>query len=231
MASRRSNQRKDWISRGYATYGGGSMGWAEAIPDPPAGATWSPTAKNANVTLSADKLTATVNAGGPNDAAGLATLAITSGQKVYLEAIRVSGGGGENGIGIGNSSVLFADGDWLGIDANSLCVFGNTGNLYTGGAQASAVSSFSSGQRVGIAIDNTANKKFWLINITAGGSFGGAYDPATNSGGFVYSITGDLFAGYTVSTNSQTDQGAFQLILPASYVNAPPTGFTKYGGA
>lgn len=226
MATRRQNV-KDWLSRGYATYGGGSMGWAEAIPDPPAGATWSPTAKNANVTLSADKLTATVNVNGPADAAGLATLAITSGQKVYLEAILEAGSGGELGLGFGNASTNFADGQWLGIDGNSLCTF-NGGNTYTGGAIVVHLASSSVGNRMGIAIDRQ-NNSYWIINITTGGTFGGAYDPATNTGGLgISAILGDIFPGYNVSYAGGV-QGSYTLVQPASYANAPPTGFTKYG--
>lgn len=193
---------------------------------PPSTVTLSLTNKNANVTISGGGLTATGNVGAPEDVAGIATAAILSGQKKYFEATLIAAGGGEIGLGFANSSFTYGDGNWLGIDGNSLATYGS-GNTYTGGTQVAHLASCLVGQTMGIAIDRTANNSYWILNVSTNTWTPGTYDPATNTGGLdISAILGDLFPAYNVGYQGTT-QNSYTFNFGASaFVLAPPSGFS-----
>lgn len=181
---------------------------------PTSGATWSATNINGHVTLSADKLTATANTtAGNNYFSGLATRAITTGQKVRIEFKVLAVSSNTPGFGVGNTSTALYDGAYLGIDANS------------GAWYQDAKVSFD-----GFATHGTA----WANNdiIDADVDFDAKtiefFKNGVSVGVYTISITGDLYAAFTTFYDGTT-QGSVLLVSPGSFTYAPPAGFTEYG--
>jgi hypothetical protein len=214
-----------WYTNVAAMAGGGSA-------PPASGATWDPANKNSNVTLSANKLTATASSAATLDSAGIATIAIATGQSIYAEVVCNSKSGtAEPGVGLANASFTFGAGNYLGIDTNSLCLF-QSNSVWYNNAHVFTADSFGAGDTIRVSVKKldadtlhvwfATNSEDWNGDPTA--------DPATDTGGFTVSISGDVYIAYNVDFASSTAT-QFTLVQPGSFTNDAPSGFTEYGAA
>lgn len=183
----------------------------------PAGATWDANAKATGVDLSADKLTAST-AVESVDLAGLATKAITAGQKVRIEFL-IGGTDNHVAVGFGNASISLAnDGNsWLGSDANGLAYFSDGRIITNSGASEPTYGTYAETQIVDIDIDfDAGTAEFFVDGVSQGTPI-------------AHGITGDLYAALDLKLGVGSSGVAVTLIQPSSFTNAPPAGFTKYG--
>jgi hypothetical protein len=189
---------------------------ASADPAPPAsGPTWDPNAKATGVDLSADKLTASTAAESV-DLAGLATAAITAGQKVRIEFL-IGGTDNHVAVGFGNASISLAnDGNsWLGSDDNGIGYYSDGRIIGTNGGQTYAT--YDETQVVDIDIDfDAGTAEFFVDGVSQGTPI-------------AHGITGDLYAALDLKLGAGSSGVAVTLVQPGSFTHAPPTGFTKYG--
>jgi hypothetical protein len=189
-------------------------GFLQVVP-PPAGATLDPTIKNAAIVLSNGNMTATLTNGGVQDVVGIATFAITSGKKSWIEFL-VGATSDRVAFGIGTASTLTSDTAFLGCTSgNDIGNYSSGAGVWQNGSNLAGSGGFSAGDRVNIAVDTTASSITWYVNNVSQVSV-------------TYSLTGDVFAAYGLRYDSVTP-AQISLVAPASFVNAPPSGFTKYG--
>lgn len=177
---------------------------------PPGAATWSPTNKNGNVVLSNANMTAAYTIDGSNGV-GLATVAITTGQKVRVEISFDVTSGGYMAFGLANSSESTADGDWLGIDTNGIG-YRETGEVIYNNSTVAMFSGYAQGDIIDMDVDFSGNTVEWFVNGSSVGSHS-------------ISVTGDLYPAYDFKFNHTQ----VTLIASGSFTYAPPTGYTEYG--
>lgn len=194
-----------------------------------ASATWDPENKNANVTLSNGNLTATASTLATSDSAGRATLAITTGQKIYWEVDCIAKSGtAEPGVGFCNASFTFGDGNYLGIDANSVCQFQSTSVWQNNGAIAH-FTGFFAGDTIRFALHKTGASSIdlWIAignsdwNVPGSGS-----DPGTATTPLAITLSGDVYPAYNVDYSAPN---ATQFTLRTTAAFTVPSGFTFYG--
>lgn len=197
---------------------------------PAASAAWSETNKNSNIVLSNSDLTATTTSGATTDAAGIATVAITTGQSIYTEIVCNSKSGtAEPGVGLANASFTFGDGNYIGIDTNSLCLF-QSNSVWYNNAHVFTADSFGAGDTIRVSVKKldadtlhvwfATNSEDWNGDPTA--------DPATDTGGFTVSISGDVYIAYNGDFQAP-NATQFTLVLPGTYTFSIPSGYTGYG--
>lgn len=197
---------------------------------PTASAAWSETNKNSNIVLSNSDLTATAGSGATLDAAGVATVAITTGQSIYTEIVcNAKSGTSEPGVGLANAAFTFGDGNYLGIDANSVCLF-QSGSVWSNNTSIAHIALFVGGDTIRVAVKKIDATTLHLWFATNGGNWNDSptADPSTDTGGITVSISGNLFAAY----NSDFASGIatqFTLVLPGTYTFSIPSGYTGYG--
>jgi hypothetical protein len=198
-------------------------------------ATWDP-ATASNATLSNGNLTLTSTGGSTDHGAHVASTAGKITGKYYFEVtLTTDAGGGNSGFGVGTTASTYAG---MGLNATSggLCYV--NGSIYANGSNTgSTINNPATGQVVGIAVDLTAHK-IWFINQTAPGvnypalplsgwngdvSNGSGHNPATGVGGMTLpSGTIVPFATFNASGNVYTANfGA------SAFSGAVPSGFTS----
>ena len=157
-------------------------------------ATWDPSNKSANITLSGGNLVATRAAGVSSPNAVRSTTSYTT-EKKYAECTITNspGTGGTTGLGLCNASFLFTGGGYVG-STNTGIGYYSDGNVYRNNASVGTIATFTSGDVICMAVDATARLAWWRKN---GGNWNnnGAADPATGANGIdISAVTGALFA-------------------------------------
>jgi len=189
-------------------------GFLQVVP-PPVGVTLDPTIKNAAIVLSNGNMTATLTNGGVQDVVGLATVAITAGQKVRIEFV-VGAPSDRVAFGIGAANILTSDTAFLGCTSgNDIGNYSSGAGVWQNGSNLAGSGGFVAGNVVDIDVDTTINNIAWSVN-------------GTTQVNVTYSIAGNVYAAYGLRYDSITP-AQISLVAPASFVNAPPSGFTKYG--
>ncbi|RAX37937.1 SPRY domain-containing protein [Rhizobium tropici] len=184
------------------------------------GATFSSTAKAANVQLSNSNLTATsTNA---SYAAVLASNSQSSG-KYYFEFQNVTITDGNSGVGVATATVDFNN--YLGKNLQGIAVEPN-GQVWYNAAQLGTVAAVPAGSTVGIAVDIT-NRLIWFRTGSGNWNNSASANPATGAGGFSIST----FSSATIfpAVIWRENQGTAQIAMTASsWLTVPPTGFSPW---
>lgn len=185
---------------------GGLSSQASAGPAPTY-ATWSPTDKNASLTVSNGDLTVSKNT--TSWAAIRATGFVGAGQKRYFETTCPSSTTGLL-IGVGNASASLASNAFVGSDSNAIGYFG-AAQTYFGGAGTSYGIVFPAGSVIGCAINTVAGEIQWFVNGSGQGIIA------------IPAITGDLYPMISLEGSAQNTTTNFG---SSAWAYAPPTGFT-----
>jgi hypothetical protein len=192
--------------------------------------TWSPTNKNANVTLSGGNLVATGSNTLGTSASGIATLAVTTGQLKYFEftATHIDNSNSVM-VGVGNASTAITDGSYLGIDTNSFGFIAD-GRVVFNNSVPTTLAGYASGNIIGVAVRKNDGTIFRRIN---GGNWNDnpSADPVTNTGGLTIGVTGDLFPAYCTHGGGGDQSVTTGNFGATSFANSPPTGFTGLDSA
>lgn len=202
------------------------MSWPRVIRPPKISSSsisWSPTNKNSAITLSNNDLTAAGTFSTTGDTAnGLGATAISTGN-IYFE---LSADNVENNnsfsVGVGNSSVSFALGQYLGEDTNSFGFIAD-GRVVYNNSVVTTLTGYVDADVICFAVRFADNTIFRRINSGQWNDSGTA-DPSTNTGGFTLSVTGNLFPAYT----AYYDGIPSQVSMKTSASFTIPSGFSYY---
>ncbi len=199
---------------------------------------WSATQINAN--LSGGNTVTVVAVGNGNDFPVYGSEGFSTG-KYYWETSGTSVAHLNIAQGIGNTSSPITDGTYIGADTSSLGTYPNgdtTSTMSSNGGLAGGLIitipiDFSSGDRVGHALDLT-NNRYWIKNVTtATGWYGftSAGDPAANTNGADITqgpstiINHPVVPAINLFTSGDTAVGFFS---SSSWVGAAPVGFSPF---
>ena len=177
--------------------------------------TWNPSDKSASITLSGGNLIAT-GAGTP--AAVRGTTSKTS--KVYYE-VTVGAVGVQYGLGVADSTYSLGGG--LGGDQDSAGYYSNGFIFFNNSTFISGQATYTTGDIIGVAIDQPNN----LIYFSKNGTYQNSAVPASGTGGVNYISTAAIFAAFQTSGSdvATVNFGA------TSFNTAPPTGFSQWDAA
>ncbi|MGO7532793.1 SPRY domain-containing protein [Rhizobium leguminosarum] len=184
------------------------------------GATFSSTAKAANVQLSNSNLTAT--SANASYAAVLASNSQSSG-KYYFEFQNVTITDGNSGVGVATATVDFNN--YLGKNLQGIAVEPN-GQVWFNGAQIGTAAAVPTGSTVGIAVDIT-NRLIWFRTGSGNWNNSASANPVTGVGGFSIST----FSSTTIfpAVIWRENQGTAKIAMTASsWATIPPTGFSPW---
>jgi hypothetical protein len=190
--------------------------------------TWDPNNAGANITLSADKLTATAGATGWQSVRN--TLSHSSGKWYFEFSCAATTPFAEwMIIGIGNASASMNN--WVGVDANGWSWFNNNGHVQNNNTTVLSGDTWpaASGTAHSVAVDLTNNALWFYEPSQARWNASGTANPATNTGGISISA-GTYFATYSGSTGGGAGSTAITLNVGAtSFARTPPSGFSAWG--
>ena len=181
-------------------------------------------------------LTASVNDNASVHYAGIATAAVTSGQKCYWEMavtnVGIGGSGQGYGVGIANSSFTFGNNNFLGVDTNSIGFYNGTGNVYFNGSPLTTLGIFTVGGTVGVAVDYSNGHIWWTIDgISWNNDILANQNPVGNIGGIAVPGGASLFPAYDVLSNDRISQntvdfGATTFTYATLYATLQAAGYT-----
>jgi hypothetical protein len=193
--------------RNFNQSGGVNIGFSELEMRASAAASWSTADKDADITVSNKNLTAASNAsGGDNMVRG--TLANSSG---YFEVTVDTGG---TFMKVGVATYLANLSSWLGVDTNS-CGYDSGGNVYYNGTVQAAVGSYTTGDKVMVAVKG--GKVFFGKNGTWVHG-----DPAAGTGGTA--VAGTLLPAVSLSISQQATANFGQ----TTHTYSVPTGCSPW---
>lgn len=180
------------------------------LPSAAVYATWNPSDKGTNITLSNGNLTDTASGAG----AVRATIGKATG-KWYWE-ITVDSGTGQSLHGIANASATLAG--FLGGDGNGWSYFNATGNYANNGAFSGSADTWTTGDKIMVALDMDNGKVFFGKN----GVWQSSGNPATGANPAFSGLTGTLYPAnsYNSAGAATTNFGAagFTYTVPAGFV-------------
>jgi len=183
-------------------------------------ATWNPSDKHANVSLSGGNLIASGTTSGYFSARG--TAAIVSGNKYYGEFVMNSVGGSDMAIGLANSSANLADYISAG-GGNSIGYFLGYGLMLSDTPVSGYGSGWADNDRVGFAINGTTQRLYIRVN---GGSWLNSGDPVAGTGGADISALGaTIYVALTFSLNTESITANFG---NSAFVDSVPSGYTAF---
>jgi hypothetical protein len=192
-------------------------------------ATLSGTDKNSNVVISGAGLVATASNNTSNYEAGrgfTATTAMASGAKRYVETTMTNIQHNVTSLGLCNASETFADGAYVGSQANGLTYFKNGQVFKNGAAIVSGLAAFGVNDVIGMAID--AGNKVWFRKN--GGNWNndviGNQDPASNLGGIDISALGTVYPAYNLAAWPTNLNEIITFNFGPTFAFPPPSGFT-----
>lgn len=188
----------------------------------------STTALATGLTLSNGNLTVTATTSGA-DLSGRGddtTAAITSGQKIYFEAILDTDSGvGSASVGICNSSYTFGSGQWLGLQTNGIG-YSDDNNIYKNNASIGSIATYTAGDVVCVAV--TGDTKVWFRKNGGNWNNSATANPATNTEGFTQAAgLGTVYPAYTCRNNPPADKITFRF-SSSSWGFAAPSGFSAF---
>lgn len=178
---------------------------------PNATITWNGSDKSASTTLSGGSLTAATSVSSAV-AWARATTSAASG-KWYWEFLVNSVSGGTLSVGVANASATFPNGT-VGRDTDSWG-YTSAGQLIYGGTVYATVSTYTAGDRIGVAVDQDSGNIQFYKN--------GVYQGALGA------ITGTLFPAFahTWTTGTQTSNTTVNFGA-TSFVFSIPSGYSSY---
>lgn len=183
-------------------------------------ATWNPSDKSANITLSGGNLIATLSSATFDNvratksaSAGKYYYEITNGAGISLSYVGVAASGVSLTSALGNSTNTVA--------------YGSNGNVNTNGSFSAAIGTYTDGDRIDMALD-LDNGKVWFRKNGGNWNADGSANPTTNTNGIDINnngtITGPFFpAGGMSFTTSQTANFG-----GSTYTGTPPSGFGNW---
>lgn len=179
--------------------------------------TFNPSDKSASISLSGGNLVATASAGGQ----GVRSVApVGASQKVYMEYVpTVNANDQRFGFALSSHTLTTT----LGTTTSTSFGVVFTGSyLENGGVDdGTAMPSWTTGNRVGIAYDNGA-KRFW--SRVNGGAWSNSGDPAAGTGGRTVSLSGTVYAYVYIGFSTEVTTARF---ASTDWVDAAPSGFTQ----
>jgi hypothetical protein len=190
---------------------------------------WNASAKNGHITLSNSNLTATADGTISNHAAVLSTKSASGSQNVYWETTAVFVDNSFQGLGIGNSSITFADGDYLGVSTHGMNYFSG-GAVYVNGASVTTLAGYSTSSVIGSALSIPNNKIWFTLNGTTwNNDIIANQNPVGNVGGLNLTTigvgAGPYFAGCSVLQTTDAFTANFGA---TSFTYSVPTGFVAF---
>jgi hypothetical protein len=180
-----------------------------------ASATWNPADKSANITLSGGNLTATSTTSGPNNVRS--TAGYSTG-KFYSEHTLTISGVSEHSLCLATSATALNV--YGGADTTNIAFYMN-GEVYYNNALVTTIQATSSGQRVDMAADLTADLVWWR---TANGNWNnsGTANPATGTGGIALGVAGTVYVMASMLYGTEVNAAVF---ASGSWAGSPPAGF------
>jgi hypothetical protein len=199
---------------------------------------------NASLSLSSDGLTVV-----QGEWTTQANRAAVAGEPVvagkYYWEITANGssfaGGGPN-VGISGPNISVADGQWIGLSAQSLG-YSPTGNVFQNNILRTSIQTYTAGSIICHALDLTHRQIWWRVGISGNWNNNAANDPARNIGGFaidprVISAGGVVPAVNTNHVGSPLDsmtaafaQSSWQGVAPAGFGPFDPVAPLGIGSA
>jgi len=185
-------------------------------PSPPAGGSaFSESIKNPAILLSNSDETATLDDAGVQDVACLATVAITSGQKVRIE-FQVTEISDRVALGIGTIDLLTGDSAFLGcVGGNGIGNYSSSAGVWENGNNVAGSDGFPAGSVVDIDVDTTTSTISWYVD--------GVLSVSVN-----YNQTGDVYAAIGLRYDGVTIPSV-TITQPGAYIHAPAAPYTEYG--
>lgn len=176
--------------------------------------------------LSNGNLTVSYTSGG--DGSSLSIASHVSGK--YYAEFTVGSAQTNTGFGFANSSLLFASGsgDFIGNTGGSLGMgYGSNTSWFGGGSGGTMTApAIVATHTYGLALDMD-NHAAWVKDLTAGGNWNanGTANPATNTNGVTFTISGAVFTGSTLGGSG--DSVTFNFGATA-YTGTLPSGFGNW---
>jgi hypothetical protein len=190
---------------------------------------WSATNKSAAATLSNSNLTGSHNGGSGDNAMGRSDTILTG--KTYYELTVNQDTNASSGPGLANATEVYnVSGRWPGQTVNTVGFYSD-GSVYhnwgsTGTTHATGYATYTTGSRLGIAVD-IPNGKIWIRVNNGNWNNNAAHDPATNTGGLDFASligTGNIYHLFNVHTGGTPGQVTANFGA-SSFVDTPPSGF------
>jgi len=143
--------------------------------------------------------------------------------KYYCEMAVAATTSSDNFLGIMNGSASVSD--FAGIDTNGAGYLALTGEIYEN-SNPTSYGTAESGltYTIGLAVDVTNSLLYVALNNT----WQNSADPAAGTGGYSFSVTGDLFLAATPSAEGG-DSAVTLATADGEFTYTPPTGFTAWG--
>jgi hypothetical protein len=187
--------------------------------------TFNPSNKSTHITLSGGNLIATSGSGSGN-ATAVTSIASHSTGQYYAEftLTNSASGGGNDGVGLCNSSFVPDGGSFLGNNANSLAVYGDSSAFNCSGV---IIPTYTTGDIISMAVDLGAGL-VWFRKNAGDWNTHPTGDPATGVGGGVIGtppITGAIFAAVEGEANGDVWTANFG---GSSYVHSVPSGYSNW---
>lgn len=179
---------------------------------------WNPTAKDTSITLSSNNLVATGTVNGANYVRSVKSL--PTGQKIYFE-IKVTTYGGNNSVipGIGDTTRSLNAATQLGVGSGNeygyRSIDGNFQNMNSGPGTGST---FTTGDVIGVAYDDSTGNLWWAKNNT----WQLSGNPATNTNPIFTVAAGITYYAAVTIGNSSVVTANFG---GSSFTYSPPAGF------
>lgn len=192
--------------------------------------TWSPTQKTVNITLSGGDLIATATVP-TNDQPVYALNGVTVG-KFYWEV--VINAGGNCGVGIGNTSTLAQNGNYVGKGTDTMGWYAN-GSVLNNNAVFATIATYTHvNSLLCQALDLTSATKKWWGRVGAAGNWNndviGNQNPATGTGGFT--VPAGILAAAVVPGADLVDNTTPDTVIgnfsSNSWVGLAPSGFGPF---
>lgn len=186
----------------------GQAGRAGARATPPVTtyATWNPSDKGTNATLSNANLTATSNA----TASVRATIGKSAG-KWYWEVVSSANGGALVGVGLATAALINGTHSFPGGDANGRALYFGNGDKYVNNAAAAYASNVANGVVVGVRLDMDAGTlAFSVGGVDKGTAF-------TGLAGTFFPMFGGGSSGTADNCTANFGATAFTYSVPAGF--------------
>lgn len=180
-------------------------------------ATWNPSDKNTDITLSGSNLTATCVGGAAAMRAVRGTVGHSSG-KHYFEVVMNARGLGQL-FGIATASASLST--QCGLDAFGWSYYGDNGNKYNSGSSSAYGATYSTGDVISIALDLDVGKLWFAKN----GTWQASGNPATGANAAFASLSGTFFPMWSADYVGPPFASGTANFGVTTFAYTPPSGF------